>query len=242
MKFFALTFFICSSLFSSLYNLHLKNVQVISLGSDCEIAHQLRRHKISEAYFPLDWVRSEDIDKVGELLQHGFSRFLETEYLEEIGKNEVDNPPRKAIFNNQYKILFVHDFALDQEKTDKDVLEKYKRRIIRLYAALKSHDKIYFFRKGITRTQAQNLCTIIEKKWPKLDYMLVVLDDTEEIKLQWGDRVRTFFLKKIEWPPAHGWEENNQRWHEILVELGLSKQKQVHHIPHTLMSLPSNVS
>ena len=196
---------------------------MVSLGSDCEIAHQLRRHKISKAYYPLDWVRSEDCDKVCELLDRNFVSFLDAHSLKEVGVNNVDKPPRKVISNESYKILFVHDFHMNKDKSDAQVVQKYARRIARFRMTVASKNQVYFFRKGITKAQAERIKAIIEKKWPQLNYTLVALGESEEFKNDWNMfRVRNFFLRNIEWPPAHGWEENNARWDEIFKQLKLA--------------------
>src|SRR4051812_3538785 len=92
-----------NSLLFLVYSLEIYSVSnlstVMSLGSDCEVAHQLRRKGLISGYFPLDWVKSSDFEKVFELLKSDFKDFLNDKNLEEKGINTFDNPPQRAVLD-----------------------------------------------------------------------------------------------------------------------------------------------
>jgi hypothetical protein len=167
-----------STLLASFPCIVARSCVVMSIGSDCEIAHQLRRKRLIGAYFPLDWVKSTNGDKVIELIKYNFSDFLQDKNLVERGINEVDNPPKKAVVDSCYNILFVHDFALDTSiVANEEVKDKYSRRIKRFIQVMNGQDHLFMFRKDFTKAQAQALSELIATKWPKLPFTLVVLND-----------------------------------------------------------------
>ena len=108
---------------------------VVSLGYFCSVAMENQRLGMRSMSLPFDWVISSDFKCVLKLLETKFDRFLQAEDLYQESKV---NP---AYYYDAYnKIHFYHDFfetaSLAQQLPN--VVEKYHRRIARLYNAIQS--------------------------------------------------------------------------------------------------------
>jgi len=183
---------------------------MIPLGSDCETAIQIRRIGARKVAFPLDWLVSRDCDGICKLLENKFNNFLKFECLQNLGGDG-----ERFVLHKDYNIVFVHDFYASKpldENVLHDIRERFDRRIVRFMAACSSGKHIYFFRKLSTYSQAKKLRDIISNQWPRLNFTLVVLDSTDEIKEDWKiPNVRNFFIKSSPeiingWSPDSDWD------------------------------------
>lgn len=113
--------------------MEIKYEHIISLGFFCSVASELKRIGIRDCSSPFDWVISEDIFKIIQLINNNFKDFLSINYLEQ-NKNYPN-----YYKNIKYKIQFFHDFNEHQacEEQLPTIQEKYNRRINRLYENIK---------------------------------------------------------------------------------------------------------
>jgi hypothetical protein len=174
-----------------------KNSIFISLGMNCGPAINFEKNKITEAFFPFDWAISE-FSSIYKALKSDFKDFLKLE-------NLVVTPRalplvNHGVFDKGYRINFIHDFKNDSTPLYdyEQVRDKYYRRIDRFYRALKLGKHIYFFRTKIKKQEAIKLNNLIQKKFPKIKYTLVVMNDTPEFKRAWNIKnVKHFFIKDV---------------------------------------------
>ena len=76
-----------------------------------------------------------------------------------------------------------------------------------------------FIRKIISKEQTNDLKNVLATMREGKPFLLVVLDDTEEIKDDWGlESVRNYYLRQ---PEPYIWKGDVQAWKEIFHELGL---------------------
>lgn len=172
-----------------------KPIICISLGANCAPARNFERNKLTEAFFPFDWCISE-FESIYKALEEDFHDYFKRENLKifELAPNVTHRTFRDTL----YKIIYPHDFSSDKEPMHdyEQIKKKYYRRIDRFYRALSLGKKVYFFRTGVTKEEAHKLNTLIRTKFPKLNYTLIVVSDTEDFKKKWKTkRIRNFFIQ-----------------------------------------------
>ena len=177
----------------------------ISLGQSCGPAMQLRvslsRHYgIRDQAFPFDWLITP-FDALYKCLQEDFVNFLNPAYLSLY--NHASHCT--GILDSYYGLRFIHDFpTIDAPDTAGDgptfggfivtnfldyldpIKEKYERRIARFRKTLSGTDEIIFIRDIITKQQSILLYNLIKSYYPTLNFTLVVVDSTEEMKYPWN--------------------------------------------------------
>jgi hypothetical protein len=157
---------------------------IVSLGSGCQVAHQLRVNKRRKEAFPFDWVVSDDIKKVAELIENRFSDYLDSSKLS-IRQN-VDNPERIRVRNLEYNIYFMHDFH-NLATFDSDLVavqEKYQKRIRRFYHLLnREQNRTEQNRTEQNRTEQNSGCLFIR---------MLSKEDSLDDGLALGNAVRAF--------------------------------------------------
>jgi len=146
----------------------------ISLGYNCAIAYQLStigQNKRLNAY-PFDWLIIKDFKSVVLLLENNFDGFLSNLINQgsclkfSLINNDSDIPllpgekntssPLCKVYNSQYNIEFNHDFTEELFTNRSFVIEKYNRRIKRLYDLIKSDNDITFIRDEFTKNTITN--------------------------------------------------------------------------------------
>ena len=162
-----------------------------SLGSNCEIASVLGHYNLRHAAGPLDWVLTLDHDRFLLLLENDFEGFIDERFLTQY--------PDTHVINSLYNIDFRHDWPdLDFSKHLPEVQSRLGRRINRILD-LKHHEgKVYFIRGAfdtninphlptitkectkITPQDAENIRDVLNRKYPKLDCTLIIINYEEE--------------------------------------------------------------
>ncbi len=161
-------------------------VQIVSLGFNCRPAQALFDEHLRNASYPFDWIWTQ-ADQLYKVIDDDFAHFLEPESLK---------PGHRGILD-YYGLHFMHDFPTEHGIVDsparsdwKDfipiVREKYLRRINRFKNLLSGSEKIYLIRYYlVTKAQAIALRDLFIKKYPKLDFTLVVVSDSPDFKQDW---------------------------------------------------------
>ncbi len=193
-----------------------KQYVTISLGCNCAGALSLEIFKISEAFFPFDWCISP-IKAIHRAIESNFKDYLKRENLKLTGKS---HGRCIGVEDQLYGIRFIHDFKKDLEPLSdyQAVQAKMLRRIDRFNAALNSGKPIYFFRTKITKAEAIGLRNVISRKFPKLIYTLVVLNDLPIYRTDWKERhIKNFFVKDI---LSVGYKHVQKEWGNVFKKLG----------------------
>lgn len=199
---------------------------VVSLGGNCAAARHFQAHKLSEAYMPFDWSFSE-FESIYLALHDDFKGFLENISVKSSG--EVNH----EVVDETYNIRFVHEFKnldqnIDPANTRVALYDyhenkaKYERRINRLRKALRSKKKLFFFRTVITKQDALLLRDLISSRYPQLNYILVVMNNTDDFKTPWDEKnIKNFYISNP--TSASVTEEMQKEWDPIFRELNLIK-------------------
>jgi hypothetical protein len=185
----------------------------------CQVAFQLAAHNRRSAAFPFDWVITS-FDSIYAFLANEGAFFLDSDKVVFIDNRPIpqleDGPPVFFVTETVYHFQFLHDFELSPNfmKDYGTIKEKYDRRIKRLLDVLHSNKKVLFIRRGITYQQAILLDDLLHTRYPQLNYTILALDSTEEIKYNWNlERVKNFYLREC--IPMR-WDGDPEAWLEIL--------------------------
>jgi len=165
----------------------------VSLGSYCIPSGMLRSCGLRKAAFPLDWNISMNGEKLIEMLQDGFSHFLDNQYLVPFGW--------ATLLNTYYELEFVHDGSWDGDNpsTYMPILQdKYKRRIERFLQLKDYPGKVYFLRAAyiysledlnryyknkenieISEDSAFRLFNTLKSVFENLDFTLIIINNHE---------------------------------------------------------------
>lgn len=188
--------------------------EVISLGKDCQAAFQLRNYGLRKEAYPFDWLVTP-IDGLGLFLGTHGAHFLDPDKLVYLNASG----PYFHVWDSQFNFLIYHDFQTPDYMSDyEEVKVKYERRIARLFKLMNSNKRVLFVRCWITRAEAEYLDDLISCHFPKLNYTLLVLNNSKDFKSNWKKkRIRNFYLKPI----PHNWEGDSVRWGEILSQFSV---------------------
>ena len=211
---------------------------IISLGIRCDSAIQLReyfsRHyNLRDAAYPFDWLISP-FDGLYKCLEEDFKNFLRPDALSLYNHH----PGIMGVQDNYYGFQFIHDFppsSIDHLQISEleenppfmgfispnfldylaTVQEKYARRIERFRHVLSGPHEIFFIRTTITKEQAISLHSLFRRKYPNLNFTLVAIDNTDEIRIPWGiPGIRNAYI-------VNTFVEGSSEWEKLFRELGL---------------------
>ena len=118
---------------------------IFSVGAACSSTQTLRASDLQRFSNPLDWLYGNDFEgRINLILSH-FERFIQKIDLEYLNLCNGDVHNLCGIYHNKFNdITFNHDFqyGVPLEESYNKVKEKYDRRIARLYASIKSAQRI----------------------------------------------------------------------------------------------------
>jgi hypothetical protein len=122
--------------------------EIVSLGNACGIAYQLKKYGLRKTAYPFDWLKIMKWEDLNRLIEDEFESFFRGEnfkfkYFSE--KFPQEDGGSTYIYENN-GILFCHDFTKNFEESYKKFINKYSRRIYRLYDLIQSDKKIHFIR------------------------------------------------------------------------------------------------
>ncbi len=190
-------------------------IVVVSIGKSCSVAMALRHFNLRHEAYPFDWIISH-FTSLYYALEDDFKRLLQDK---DLTIREYD---RYAVLD-YYKFHFVHDFptvlpntpaaeAIEEGHMAGGILhddwrsaltlvqEKYQRRIERLRNLFSSTERVYLIRHfDMTKEQAINFRDLLYRKYPLLDFVLVVIDKKEDMKLDWNlERIKNIYFDYYE--------------------------------------------
>lgn len=182
--------------------------EYISLGNTCGVAYQLQQLGLRQNAYPFDWLLSQNINGVIDLITSDFSDILNPKnivyksltnnfpLLDDDWKEEKDKTLR--VVDTKYKLTFMHDF---QDKSDlENVIIKYKRRCDRFMSVMSNPDVI----KKIFRVSHQDECAqleLLEKYFIQHNY----------------SNFKIYFKKYDEMGPTSDWKFDNFNWKEWFI-------------------------
>ncbi|AIQ46732.1 hypothetical protein R70723_13270 [Paenibacillus sp. FSL R7-0273] len=182
---------------------------IISLGSSCSPAINMRRYGLRRFAMPLDWMISSSLGDVNRLLSSRFNRFMALENLSRLeethfflndGNPVYDDPARGSlsqshfIRDSMYNIISAHDFPLipnvDWRAFYPAYRQKLDRRITRFWASLMASSSILFIRWSASYEQVYELREIVSVLLGGKSFTILILNPSEHLpvsrELPWG--------------------------------------------------------
>lgn len=168
---------------------------IISLGARCRTASALKLLKITEKTYPFDWLAYDGSDTPMHLLvkcnlikNHFENAFNFEDFIE---YHNPTNPGNRSVKNLKTDIRFGHDFPWEKSVKDffPNFLEKYQRRVQRLYKDIDNAKKILFVFEDTNRNlplkAIKDGIKILKESFPNKDITLLVflpvlLDNSSE--------------------------------------------------------------
>lgn len=188
----------------------------ISLGSTCSIAYNLKLRELRQCSLPFDWVRIKNLNNVSKLLQNKFSDFLDIStfnFKEISNKFMVNGKCGSYIYKNKY-CGFYHEFNDYIENIClKEFIDKYKRRIQRLYDILQSEEEITFIREEngkISINKINKFIETIKKINSNIKFKIIIINNYRNNHII-IDNVNFYFSNK----EVTDWKRPEINWAEI---------------------------
>jgi hypothetical protein len=145
--------------------------EIIPIGGDCSIGEAISHFKYRKCSYPLDW-NVCTIDFVKEYFESKFN-CLET-FIE-----NSEPISRVGIMGVKDYIYFQHD---SRHKISKGMINKYRKRNLRLNNLLESDSKILFVRKWPSDTVSDmiELKAIINSVYPNLKFKILIVNNIKD--------------------------------------------------------------
>lgn len=181
----------------------------VGLGSCCQTAYQLFRLGLRGPAFPFDWLLL-DFHSLYNILENKFKNFL--------NKEDLELRREHYVLDKRYGTRLLHDFKYKKEfvwlEDYQFHYDKYWRRINRFLGMTGSSEKVLFVRRECTKDQAVSLRNMIRRVYPGLAFGLLIVDETEEVKLPWGlEDIHNYFL--IQKHP-YEWHGIDSEWTKVM--------------------------
>ncbi len=195
---------------------------IINVGGDCQVAYQLSKNGLRKYALPFDAFVTP-YESLKEMLQNFFEGFMAQDNFEFVVSEKEGN----YILDKRYGIHLLHDFKMQEDflKDYQEISEKYLRRIDRLIELITTTEYPVFIRKMLTKEQALELSALLSVMRKGKPFLLVVVDDTEEIKSDWQlEGVRNYYLRQLQ---PYSWKGDSGAWQEIFSALNLETGKSI---------------
>ncbi|MGG0381195.1 DUF1796 family putative cysteine peptidase [Priestia megaterium] len=207
---------------------------IVSLGSACNPAMELKRLNLRTFAGPLDWSVSLSLSDVNRLLKNKFNGFMELENMQLIDgafafSNDgvlIEGVESYLIEDTHYNVISVHDFPIIPNQhwsaTYVSYKEKLTHRIDRFFEKIISSQSILFIRWAATYEQAVELQSTL-KGIVKGQFDILILCPEEGFKgvseIDWGlDKVCAVKVPRIPNDP--------ETWNYVLEGITLTPRKQ----------------
>lgn len=185
--------------------------QVVSLGFNCQVAHQLEHNGVRFLAYPFDWCQTP-FDSLLSFIANEGRHFLDWDKICPLKPHHGD-PAHLEVVDCVYGIITFHDFLTSPPLDNYlSVKSRYDKRTKRFFDLLNSTQHVLFVRQGLTKEQAESLNEALHSSYPNLHYTLIAINETEEYKTAWNTpRIENFYME-----PVNDWTGNYSRWTEIL--------------------------
>lgn len=159
---------------------------VVSLGSFCQVAYQMKKHKLRRCSLPFDWMVLESVPCLIMIMKNKFDGYFSKENLTVKGKHDHTY----LVYDEKYQCMSVHDFPhVENDNTERifdiypQFIEKIQRRIDRFYVEIGNANAndtdVLFIRYQASYDEAVSLSACL-KTLTNNHYKLIVLNETKE--------------------------------------------------------------
>ena len=207
---------------------------LISLGSVCEVAYQIKLHTDKDESDYFDWLITP-IAAVVFALERNFEGMFDLNDLEIFANGE-------AVHNKKTGIMYLHTFPLSEDRlvlpNFRDLYPDASSKFLhfrRKFLALKDrNDPVTFIRRDVSPEEASLLCETIRRNFSKLKFRLIAVNVPGEYP---NDGFNNDSVKQIEVPKSGpGGLGVSEIWCQEFIRIGLVDhgfRKEYHQIVKT---------
>ncbi len=204
-------------------------VQIVSIGSACNVARAARHNNLRTVAYPFDWTITS-MSALRRAFEDDFVQLLVPEQMHE-------NEDRKSVVDG-YGIVYIHDFptvrypvALEDDeimpvhtllpswRDSIDIVKaKFNRRLERLFDMLNTGQSVALVRYNeMDRYQAEQFIELLKQKFPYARVELAVIGMTSEFKEPWNiPHVSNFYIDEKDFGIWDG-----PAWSEVMQKIAL---------------------
>lgn len=161
------------------------NIVYVSLGNDCSVAYQLQKYGLRTLAYPFDWIRTNNLKDIVNIIDSMFQYFVDPAYLEVkeesskfplIGDDWNDDMSENIVLKHKmYNVVFPHDLKKDGDMTL--IKNKYNRRIERFYDVIKNENvKKIFIRVSNKCESSEEIKNTLERYATNFEIKIITLD------------------------------------------------------------------
>lgn len=198
-------------------------MKFISIGSACNVKHQINKHIGGCESLFFDWLMV-DMNSVITVLEH-YNKIDDLLFFDNIIKD-----PKKPYKDGNVRLLIkslshcisIHD--VEKSYTDYDInnfIEKYKRRLVRIFNYINSDDRICFVKYGnVTSEEKERFIQTIKDINVDCDFFLIAIkpnQESDDIKVE--DNYLEINLEKQDKPYPNDWTTSYLNWKKIFSDI-----------------------
>jgi len=202
---------------------------IVSLGSSCQVAQQLKQNNLRSFSSPLDWFISNSTLKICELLHNQFNDLF-------LPENTIQCEQHNGCYivkDNLYECFSYHDFRISDNPNGIllssfcEFKNKLNRRILNLKQKVTDSNKLLFIRSNCSENDARILYEALKSfcgQKKDIDLMIVNYHyhkNVEMVDLDNNIRVCHIFN------PADNWKGDDDCWKMVLSDIELNPYKNV---------------
>ncbi|MGZ9586208.1 DUF1796 family putative cysteine peptidase [Paenibacillus marinisediminis] len=196
---------------------------IVSLGTNCQVAHQLKKNGLRSFAGPFDWFVFESLSHMSNLFKNNMQGLYEPHNTIAIEKH--DNT--FVVKDERYTCLSYHDFHVSEGQSEITLksynmfIKKLSQRIINMKRRIQEGKKVLLVRTVASYKEAMELKTCFYECFHKeTDILIVNYANLNEVAVRdWNiERVCS-----VEIPEVKGkWQGCDKSWEYILSFIGLN--------------------
>jgi hypothetical protein len=177
----------------------------VSLGSDCQVAYQLRRLGLRTEPGPFDWTITPARSLI-HALNRDFRGFLEAGFF-------GVQAGRPYFVDAEYGVRYIHD-ALSFETNPDRTRELHRKRVQRFLLRVRHRSPVVLFRKDCSDRDFDELCGAVARFARHSRHVVVGVSDAE-VMIAGGPRGTTLRLA-LPRERAVAWTGDDARWQDVV--------------------------
>ncbi|MGZ9586209.1 DUF1796 family putative cysteine peptidase [Paenibacillus marinisediminis] len=187
---------------------------ILSIGSSCQTAYQLKENQLRKFSGPIDWFVMNDLSKLNLLLENKFVDFMSMNNITDEG---IHDEHHRRIRDVKYDCLSVHDFSSETPWVEQysQFKEMVSRRILRFYNVIEESNSLLFVRtQAYERAEIIRLCENLNKLHH--NYKLLIVNYTvEQNVIDVNCDIENVVMVQIPSPEGR-WQGCNDSWKYVL--------------------------
>jgi Putative papain-like cysteine peptidase (DUF1796) len=212
---------------------------VVSLGSWCGVANEMKRHQLRRFSGPFDWITTPSLSVINRLLINRFEGFMEMENMKFVKyskflvdssteNEEVTERETYIIMDTKYNIASYHDFpVIPNQSWTADYpsyKEKLHRRINRFFEKINNSKLTLFIRYNASYSEVAELRSILSRLTKGKFHILNVnpVEGLQTVReINWD--IDGVVCIEIPYLPTDKTQWNSQDWDFILNGIKVNK-------------------